>query len=337
MLTTTAPRPLAADVETPRSRLPGRLLAYGLLMGLSFAAYALGHLLGDAGGVFGAVLNMVGAGACGWAWLIARALFDPARHDVRWPRIVVFIVAVSGTLSVLALPGGGSTVEGVVDNTYALSGSAALLLTFFEPFHRYQRDLPLAEKRFRFAFVAVYALLVSVSILAPGAPEATPAEAYRLDLLKSVCALGGLAAGAAAIWFRVRHPLPCLDQGRAARRAPTPDDRYLADRILHLLDTEDIHTEPNLKVADIAHRLGQPEYRVSQCIPAALGFDNFNRLINHHRVERAKRLLLDSDARRSILDIAFECGFGSVGPFNRAFKTETGLTPRAFRTAHAGT
>ncbi len=61
-----------------------------------------------------------------------------------------------------------------------------------------------------------------------------------------------------------------------------------------------------------------------------LGFENFNRMINHHRIEQAKRLLIDPD-RRSILEIAFDCGFGSVGPFNRAFKAETGTTPRAYR------
>jgi AraC-like DNA-binding protein len=36
-------------------------------------------------------------------------------------------------------------------------------------------------------------------------------------------------------------------------------------------------------------------------------------------------------ADRPILLIAFDCGFASVGPFNRAFKAETGLTPRMFR------
>ncbi|MFY8210181.1 MAG: helix-turn-helix domain-containing protein, partial [Caulobacter sp.] len=32
-----------------------------------------------------------------------------------------------------------------------------------------------------------------------------------------------------------------------------------------------------------------------------------------------------------ILTLAYDCGFGSIGPFNRAFKAKTGVTPQAFR------
>lgn len=32
-----------------------------------------------------------------------------------------------------------------------------------------------------------------------------------------------------------------------------------------------------------------------------------------------------------ILTIALDAGFGSLGPFNRAFRAETGLTPTEFR------
>jgi AraC-like DNA-binding protein len=36
-------------------------------------------------------------------------------------------------------------------------------------------------------------------------------------------------------------------------------------------------------------------------------------------------------ARTSISAIAFELGFGSLGPFNRAFKEATGQTPSEWR------
>jgi len=310
-------------------RAPGRLAAYGAAMAVSFACYAVGHLLNGAGGAAGTLLDMIGLGACGWAWLIARALFDPAPRDAWWPRIVVGVLVVSGALTVLNLPTGPRQIA---DNTYALTGSAALLLTFFEPFHRFRRDLPKAEKRFRLAFVVVYAALVAVSIMAPHGSAVTAAEAYRLDLINSGCAVGGLITGAAAIVWRLRHPL--VEPVRPARRAPTAEDQDLAARIQRLLKDEQIHAEPNLKVADVAARLGQPEYRVSQCVTGVLGFENFNRMINHHRIEQAKTLLRDP-ARRPILDIAFDCGFGSVGPFNRAFKAEVGVTPRAFRASAA--
>lgn len=329
MSTTTAPHSVTLNAVGD-GRLwpaPGRLRTYGLIMVGAFVSYMLSHGIGGEGPVWTA-LEMVGAGACGWAWLIARALFDPAKRDAWWPRIVAGVVAVTGALSVLSLPG---LAGRVIDNSYALSGSAVLLLTFVEPFLRF-RDLPAGERRFRFVFVAVYALLVAVSILAPGGAELTPEAARGIALLKSLCALGGLIAGTAAVAFRVRRPLAAEGASRP-RRVATEDDERLARRVLDLLDREAVHTEPNLKVADIAARLGQPEYRVSQAVTTVLGFENFNRLINHHRIALAKRLLADAGRRRSILDVAFECGFGSVGPFNRAFKAETGVTPRAFRLA----
>lgn len=330
MSTTTAPDSVTLDAVGGGRPwpAPGRLRTYGLIMVGAFVSYMLSHGVGGEGPVWTA-LEMVGAGACGWAWLIARALFDPAKRDAGWPRIVAGVVAVSGALSVLSLPG---LAGRVVDNSYALSGSAVLLLTFVEPFLRFRRDLPAGEKRFRIVFVVVYALLVAVSILAPGGSELTPEAARGIELLKSLCALGGLIAGTAAVAFRMRHPL-AMEGASRQRRAATPEDERLARRVLDLLDREAVHTEPNLKVADVAARLGQPEYRVSQAVTTVLGFENFNRLINHHRIALAKRLLADDGRRRSILDVAFECGFGSVGPFNRAFKAETGVTPREFRSA----
>lgn len=305
---------------------PGdRLQVHTAIATASFVSYVLGRL---AEGTAATVFSVFGVGACGWAWLTARALFDPAERDARWARIVGPIVAMSGALSVVA-PADG-LLGRVSDNGYALSGSAALVLTFAEPFHRYTRDMPNAEKRFRLAFVTVYAVLVAVSVLGLRAVGAGPDEALRDNLVKSVCAVTGLAALIVAVWFRRSHPLaPRIVT--SARRAPTADDARLAEQLRKLLIEEAIDSRPELRIGDIAARLREPEHRVSQCINTALGFANFNRWINHHRIARAKRLLADPDERRSILEIAFACGFASLGPFNRAFRDEVGTTPRAYR------
>jgi AraC-like DNA-binding protein len=305
----------------------GRLRVHAAIATASFVCYILGRL--TEGGVATA-FSVIGVGACGWAWLAARALFDPAERDARWARVVGLVVALSGALSVLA-PSGG-LIWRVSDSTYALSGSTALLLTFVEPFHRYARDLPSAEKRFRFAFVAVYAVLVAVSVMGLRAVGDGPDEALRDDLAKSGCAVMGLAALLVAVWFRRGHPLAARI-ATSARRAPTEDDARLAERLRRLLVDEAIDSRPELKIGDVAARLGEPEHRVSQCISTALGFANFNRWINHHRIARAKRMLARPDERRSILEIAFACGFASLGPFNRAFRDEVGTTPRAYRSA----
>jgi AraC family transcriptional regulator len=50
------------------------------------------------------------------------------------------------------------------------------------------------------------------------------------------------------------------------------------------------------------------------------------------RLRAAAARLLDDDSQ--VVDVALDCGFGDVSNFNRAFRTEFGLAPRAFRTGH---
>lgn len=52
------------------------------------------------------------------------------------------------------------------------------------------------------------------------------------------------------------------------------------------------------------------------------------------RMERAKTLLRESDIK--IIDIAFECGFGSSQYFANTFKTVTGMTPSQYRIHFTG-
>ena len=305
-------------------RSPNRLRAYAVIAAASFVSYILARVTDDG---WATAFSAFGVGACGWAWLLTRALFDPAPRDAWWARIVGLIVAIAGAAAVFA-PDGGLTGR-VADNVYAISGSATLLLTFVEPFNRYRPDLPSAEKRFRLAFLAVFTVLVAVSMPGFWASSGSAADAVRDDWIKGASALAGLITAGAAVAFRLRHPLPT----GAVRRAATSEDTALAARLTRLLKDEAIDREPELRIGDVAARLNEPEYRVSQCISAALGFANFNRWINHHRIERAREALADPEDDRPILVIAFDCGFGSIGPFNRAFREQVGTTPRAYRSA----
>lgn len=308
--------------QQPPAALNLRLRTCALIASASFVFYILGKL---ADGPLASALTAIGVGACGWAWLLTRALFDPEPHDARWPLAVAGLVAVTGAIAVLAPPDG--VISRVADNAYALSGSGALLLTFIEPFHRWRRDLAVGEKRFRLLFVGGYAVLVAVAILGFRSVGQGPDDLARDNLIRAGCAAISLAGVAAALWFRRRHPLEAI---RSARREPTSSDRQLAERLTRLLAEDGLQSRTDLKIADIAARVNEPEHRVSQAI-GALGFANFNRWINHHRIEAAKVMLADGTDKRSILQIAFDSGFASLGPFNRAFREATGTTPRDYR------
>ena len=58
----------------------------------------------------------------------------------------------------------------------------------------------------------------------------------------------------------------------------------------------------------------------------------FRQSLVRRRLTEARRCLNDcQDARRSVADIAFACGFADLSGFNRAFKTAFGMTPRDMR------
>ena len=93
------------------------------------------------------------------------------------------------------------------------------------------------------------------------------------------------------------------------------------------------YREPELKVLDLAHRLGIAEHRLSRLITQVKGERNFNQMINRYRIEDACRRLADPAATPSVLEISGAVGFASLGPFNRAFKAAMGCTPTAYRAA----
>jgi AraC-like DNA-binding protein len=82
----------------------------------------------------------------------------------------------------------------------------------------------------------------------------------------------------------------------------------------------------------LARDLGTPEHRLRRLINLRLGHRNFADFVNGYRISAAKdRLANPADAETTIAVIAFDLGFGSLSPFNRAFRATTGSTPTRWR------
>ena len=71
------------------------------------------------------------------------------------------------------------------------------------------------------------------------------------------------------------------------------------------------------------------EAALRDLINQELGYRNFNDFLHHHRLQEAAERLAREDL--PVLTIALDCGYGSIGPFNRAFKQRHGVTPTEFR------
>jgi AraC-like DNA-binding protein len=92
------------------------------------------------------------------------------------------------------------------------------------------------------------------------------------------------------------------------------------------------YTQPDLDIASLAAQLGGKEHQLRRLINRQLGFQNFSVFLNHLRIRQACEWLSSPEHLSTpIMNIALDLGYGSIGPFNRAFKHSTGLTPTEYR------
>ena len=92
------------------------------------------------------------------------------------------------------------------------------------------------------------------------------------------------------------------------------------------------HRDERLTIAGLAARLGVQEYQLRRVINLTMGHRNFSQFLNGYRLAEVRAALSDQAQREvPILTIALDAGFGSLGPFNRAFREAEGMTPSHFR------
>ncbi len=290
---------------------------------LSAASSLVMRSLGESAGPVGFVLLAPASATCGVAWLLARAMFRGAR-PFDWPHIA--IVAVIAAVN-LAPSGAFGEMLGNLQNLLA---SAVIVLTLWEAARGWPQLQSSAEKRMRGFYLAVTAAAVLVAVVWLREPAG---PAWLDDAVETSALIAVTITAALCVWFRRRHPISVgTDQPASSNtaRALDPEIRHLGARLDSVVRTEALFLNGDLKVADLAQTLQAPEYKVTRAITGALGAANFNQYINRYRVDCARRLMAE-DPGRSILAVAFDSGFASLGPFNRAFKAITGQTPRAYR------
>jgi AraC-like DNA-binding protein len=127
---------------------------------------------------------------------------------------------------------------------------------------------------------------------------------------------------------------PLIEEKREKYQKSTLTDEqseaHLA-RLLNLMKTEKLYLEGELKLSEVAEKLGISTNNLSQIINEKSG-KNFYDFVNEYRVETAKSLLLNPKKQHlTLLAIAFESGFNSKSSFNNVFKKQCSLTPSEFK------
>lgn len=102
-------------------------------------------------------------------------------------------------------------------------------------------------------------------------------------------------------------------------------------RIAKLVHEEKLYTKTNLTVNDLAVKLNTNVKYISTAIKEETEM-NFNTFINTHRIEEAKKILLNQKQFPWTLEaIATQCGFNNTTSFYQSFKKITVLTPTTYR------
>lgn len=116
-----------------------------------------------------------------------------------------------------------------------------------------------------------------------------------------------------------------------APTAPSEDLAALEDwksKLLLLMTNDKLYEDPELTLSQVAKQLGSNASVISKVVNQ--GFQlNFNDFINQFRIAAVQReIKAGVHQTQTLLGIAFGCGFNSKATFNRAFKKQTGVSPK---------
>ncbi len=323
---------LALILMIGRERTKTQLLA--ALFSLSVGVYAL--ISGDATAqLLGALVQpaiIIAIWGTVFFWWFGAALFDDD-FKWRWWRFAPFAVLPTiYLLRQILAPGGVSSSLLYIH----LSLNALLFADVFRIAVTHAADdLVLQRRRFRVAF----ALIVGLYGIGIAIAEIVEVSTLLPDLLKTfhVVVVFGLNVLFGAWLLSVRPGLfaaaPGAEPAGAAheRQNVGAADRPLHDKLMALMDAG-VYREEGLSVVSLAEKVGVPEHQLRKLINGMLGFRNFSAFLNERRIADAKTMLGDpANARKQVIQTALDLGYGSIAPFNRAFKQATGKTPTQYR------
>lgn len=308
----------------PQTRTVGRPVA---ALALSMMCYALLSSL-VAPSFPDAVIPVLLVGAIflplSVCWLVVTLFLDDTRDRLPW--LVAASIAVALAIASIWVPG----LE---------VGRALVMLAFFVALlimaiRTAKVDLVEDRLRFRPAFLSAVAIL-GVSITSTELVFGYRAVPDVMTLAQGVAFLA--LSFSYALWVLKPEPKACICFTEPVKAVAPVDRRAEAVDTAMISALEEaleagIWRREGLTIAALGAEIGVPEHRLRGVINQRLGFRNFPTFINSYRIAAAKKVLADpGEARRTILEIAYDVGFASLGPFNKAFRDQTGESPSEFR------
>ena len=312
----------------------GRLVSarLGALFAVGTAAYAICSASGFPlyASTWAIPLLALSAGNNVVFWGFASALFDDS-FQLRWWHLGLWLLLVALGI-VECLVGGSGLGLGLT-----LSSLAFAALAIGQTVSSWRGDLVEGRRRLRLFIVVASSLYIALTAISQllGTSKAAPQQAGVVGACALLAIVGTIA------WSLLRvgggQSLFLAPPVRATaepppERSPVATDQGSVAALERLMTVERTYRQEGLTIGALAQRLDLPEYRLRRLINQALGYRNFNSFLNYYRIREAKEALADpAQASVPVLTIALDAGFSSLGPFNRAFKAETGMTPSEYR------
>lgn len=101
------------------------------------------------------------------------------------------------------------------------------------------------------------------------------------------------------------------------------------EQIVEYIENREPYLNPNFRITQMGYDLDINTAYLTKAIRQNKD-TNFNNLINHYRVERAKKLIQTNTPKYTLEYIYLTSGFKSQSSFNRAFKQQMNITPSEY-------
>lgn len=276
------------------------------------------------------LVHFLALGGSGFFWLFILTLFDD--REISLP-----MLAPAVGLTLLGLVGwlGPAPARPAIWIAHNLLEVALAVHALFVIVRSWRGDLVEARRRLRGPFLAAVTLFV-VTLAGFEIGESFGIEADWYELA-GAAALAAFCTAGSVVFLQAQPDL--FGAAKPPQTAPDMDaaDQLLVQRLEAVMRDKEAWKREGLTIGTLADEVGVPEHRLRRLINDQLDCRNFAAFVNAYRIAAAKQRLSDpATARTSISAIAFDLGFGSLGPFNRTFKEATGQTPSEWRKAQLG-